>query len=126
MAMLATLVSSVLDHARTDFSNPWLWIPTAAGILGVVVSLGIGFLDKPERSDIWIYFSSMSLIILVALTGLVLHILSDLTADGSVVVERFIRGAPILAPLLFADIASLGLIVLFDPDETPKLREHGT
>jgi hypothetical protein len=121
MAMLATLISSVLDHARTNFSNPWLWVPTAAGILGVVVSLGIGFLEKPGHGDIWVFFVAMLLIILVALIGLVLHVLNNLTADNSIVGERFLRGAPILAPLLFADIASLGLVVLFDPDETATL-----
>ena len=64
MAMLATLISSVLDHARTNFSNPWLWVPTAAGILGVVVSLGIGMVDKPSKGDIWVYFVSMIVIII--------------------------------------------------------------
>jgi hypothetical protein len=124
MAMLATLISSVLDHARTDFENPWLWIPTAAGILGVVVSLGIGLVNKPNRGDIWIYFLSMVVIIIVAVTGAVLHALSNLAVNNTIVSERFIRGAPILAPLLFADIASLGIVVLLDPDETSKLKEY--
>jgi hypothetical protein len=124
MAMLATLISSVLDHARTNFSNPWLWVPTAAGILGVVVSLGIGIIDKPSRGDIWVYFVSMVIIIVVALTGSVLHVLSNLTVENAIVGERFIRGAPILAPLLYADIAGLGLVVLLDPDETPRAKEY--
>jgi len=124
MAMLATLISSVLDHARTDFSNLWLWIPTAAGVLGVVVSLGIGVINKPSKGDIWIYFVSMIVIIIIAVTGAVLHALSNLAVNDVIVSERFIRGAPILAPLLFADIASLGIVVLFDPDETAKLKEY--
>lgn len=124
MAMLATLISSVLDHARTNFSNPWLWVPTAAGILGVVSALGIGFITKPGRGDIWIYLASMVVIILVAITGVVLHVQSNLIAEDTIITERFIRGAPILAPLLFADIASLGLVVLFDPDETARLKEY--
>jgi hypothetical protein len=124
MAMLATLISSVLDHARTNFSNPWLWVPTAAGILGVVVSLGIGVVDKPSRGDIWVYFISMIIIIIVAVTGAVLHAMNNLAVNNTIVSERFIRGAPILAPLLFADIASLGIIVLLDPDETAKLKEY--
>ena len=28
------LLSSTLDHARTGFTNPWLWIPLAAGVFG--------------------------------------------------------------------------------------------
>jgi hypothetical protein len=124
MAMLATLISSVLDHARTNFSNPWLWVPTAAGILGVVVSLGIGVINRTGKGDIWIYLASMVLIIIVAVIGAVLHALNNLSVNDTIVAERFIRGAPILAPLLFADIASLGLVVLLDPDETAKLKEY--
>ena len=112
MAMLATLISSVLDHARTNFSNPWLWIPTAAGVIGTVVPLFIGFIQKPTRSDIRIYLGTMVVIMLVGTLGSVLHILSNLGADNTIVGERFIRGAPMLAPLLFADIATLGLVVL--------------
>ena len=66
----------------------------------------------------------MVVIILVAITGVVLHVQSNLIAEDTIITERFIRGAPILAPLLFADIASLGLVVLFDPDETARLKEY--
>jgi hypothetical protein len=120
LGMLATLISSVLDHARTNFSNPWLWIPTAAGMLGTVVALFIGFIEKPTRSDIWIYISTMIAIILVGILGVILHILTNLGINNAIVGERFIRGAPILAPMLFADIATLGLLVLLDPDEMAK------
>jgi hypothetical protein len=124
MGMLATLISSVLDHARTNFSNPWLWIPTAAGVLGTVMPLFMGFLKKPNRNDVWTYVGTMLAIILVGTLGSVLHILSNLSTENAIVGERFIRGAPMLAPLLFADIATLGLFVLLDPDETSKLKEY--
>jgi len=124
MGMLATLISSVLDHARTNFSNPWLWIPTGAGVLGTVIPLFMGFIQKRTRADIWIYLGTMLAIILVGTLGSVLHILSNLSTENAIVGERFIRGAPMLAPLLFADIATLGLLVLLDPDETSKLKEY--
>lgn len=34
------------------------------------------------------------------------------------VFERFIRGAPFLAPLLYANIGMLGLVAILDPSET--------
>jgi hypothetical protein len=117
LGMLATLISSVLDHARTDFSNPWLWVPTAAGVLGTVVALFIGFIERPTRLDIWIYLGSMLTIMLVGILGVLLHIQTDLGGEKVLVIERVIRGAPILAPMLFADIALLGLLVLLDPQE---------
>jgi hypothetical protein len=59
----------------------------------------------------------MLLMILVGFTGLGLHIAENLASGGVIVGERFIRGAPFLAPLLFSDIGAIGLIALMDPLE---------
>ena len=117
MGSLATVISSVLDHARTNFSNPWLWLPTGIGVFATIVSVVLGALDEPKRADLWTYTVAMLLMALVGVTGTVLHILHNLTSQGSVVSERFIRGAPFLAPLLFSDLGTLGLIALLDPRE---------
>jgi hypothetical protein len=121
LGILATVISSVFDHARTNFSNPWLWVPTIAGIFGTVVAVGIGILDRPTRSDLAIYTGTMLLLILVGLVGSLLHIQSNLVNESTIVGERFLRGAPFMAPLLFADMGSLGLLVMLDPHE--KLKE---
>jgi hypothetical protein len=126
LGLLATLISSVLDHARTNFSNPWLWVPTAAGVFATVVALGIGMLDKPSPSDVWVYLATMVAVILVGGTGSVLHILSNLSVDNTIVGERFIHGAPMLAPLLFSDLATIALVALLDPDPHKASREAET
>ncbi len=117
MGTLATLISSVLDHARVQFQNPWLWIPTLAGVIGTVAAVALGALDRPTRTDLALYALSMVLLVVVGVVGAVLHIDVNLTARGTVVGERFLRGAPVLAPLLFADMGTLGLLVLLDPRE---------
>jgi hypothetical protein len=117
MGTLATLLSSVLDHARTPFENPWLWLPTAVGVFGVVVAAALGAIDNPTRADIAIYTIAMVLLILVGVIGLVLHVNENLVAQGTIVAERFLRGSPFLAPLLFANIGALGLIAMLDPEE---------
>jgi len=117
MAALATVISSVLDHARTDFSNPWLWVPTAVGVFTTVVAVVLGALGAPTRADLFTYLTAMLLMILVGMVGLGLHISENLTAGGMIVGERFIRGAPFLAPLLFTNIGAIGLIALMDPVE---------
>ncbi len=117
LGTLATVISSVLDHARTGFVNPWLWVPTVSGILGTVVAVMLGALQKPSRADLIIYTGTMLLLILVGVIGAWLHIRDDLTAGGVFVAERFIRGAPILAPLLFSNMGTLGLIALLNPSE---------
>lgn len=113
--ILVTFINSVLDHARTNFENPWLWLPTAAGAFAVFAALSIGALEKIDRGDLLTYIGAMALLILVGLIGLVLHILTDLPGQGGLLLERFIRGAPLMAPLLFADVATIGLMVLLDP-----------
>ena len=62
----------------------------------------------------------MVLLIVVGVIGLLLHIQQNLTASGLVIRERFVRGAPFLAPLLYAIMGVLGLIALLDPSENSK------
>jgi len=117
MGSLATVISSVLDHARTNFTNPWLWVPTGVGFFATVIAAVLGILDEPRRSDVLTYLVAMMLMVMVGVLGTGLHIARNLTEQGTIVDERFIRGAPFLAPLLFADIGSIGLLVLLDPNE---------
>jgi len=117
LGILATLISSVLDHGRAQFENPWLWIPIAAGVFATVVAAGLGAINQPRKSDILIYTMSMILLILVGVIGFWLHIKFDLTAQSIIVIERFLRGAPFLAPMLFANMGFVGLITLLDPAE---------
>ena len=117
MAVLATVLSSALDHARLNFADPWLWVPTLIGVFGVVVAVELGAINHPTRADLIVYIIAMALLITVGVVGALLHVQGNLTSQGVVVVERFIRGAPFLAPLLFANVGMLGLVVLLDPRE---------
>lgn len=117
MGTLATLISSVLDHARTPFESPWLWVPTGVGIFATIVAAGLGAVRRVRRGDVAVYTIAMLALILVGVLGTWLHIQENLTAQGTIVGERFLRGAPFMAPLLFADMGALGLIALLDPDE---------
>ena len=126
MGSLATVISSVLDHARTGFVNPWLWLPTAVGGFATVVAAYIGALEGRRRADVAVFTAAMVLMIAVGVVGGVLHVLDDLTAAGAFVAERFIRGAPFLAPLLFANMGSLGLFVLMGPEDGKALGRRAT
>ncbi len=117
LGTLATVISSVLDHARVHFENPWLWVPTAAGVFGVVAAITLAAIDKPTRTDLITYTAAMLLLIVVGVVGAVLHIDVNLTAGRVFVSERFIRGAPVLAPLLFANMGTLGVLALLSPVE---------
>ncbi len=115
--ILATLISSVLDHARIRFDNVWVWLPVAAALFGFTTSLCLGILRRPNPGDVVVHSVAMLLLILVGIVGFVLHAESSLTTTGLVVVERFLRGSPILAPLLFCNVGLMGLLALLDPRE---------
>ncbi|MDX1614635.1 MAG: hypothetical protein R3300_10020 [Candidatus Promineifilaceae bacterium] len=117
LGTLATLISSVLDHGRAQFENPWLWPPIAVGVFATVVAFGLAAVDRPRTGDVRIYVAAMILLILTGVVGFVLHVQFDLTVQRVFVPERFLRGAPFLAPLLFANMGVVGLIALLDPAE---------
>ncbi len=120
LGTLATLISSVLDHARTSFENPWLWLPTAIGVFATVVAFLLPIYKEISKSDLIVYLIAMVLLIIVGLVGLGLHIAQNLTPDGLVVQERFIRGAPFLAPTLYSNMGLLGILILLNPSEKKK------
>ncbi len=123
MGILVALFSSVLDHARAGFTNPWLWLPTGVGIFGLVVAAGLGMLLRPARGDVLTYVAAMLLLIAVGGVGALLHVQSDLSLNQAVIAERFLRGAPVMAPLLFCNMGLLGLIALLNPAEAPAAGE---
>ena len=114
-------VSSVVDHVRGGFASPWLWIPTLAGIFGVVVTFFVGTLSTRSRGDLMTYTFSMLVLLVIGPLGLALHMLHDLGAGHAIVFERFLREAPILAPMAFANMGLMGLIALLgDGRSAPK------
>jgi len=117
MGMVAALVSSVLDHARTGFTENGVWFATAVGIFGLVTPVVMGAIDRPTRLDVITYVVAMLLLIIAGPIGTWMHVQSNLVAYDVVVLERFIRGAPFLAPLLYTNMGLLGLIALLETQE---------
>lgn len=117
LGILASLVTSVLDHARTGFASGWVWLALAVAAFGAVAALGLGLAARPTVADLRVYMAAMVLLIAVGTLGAVLHVQANLIGESAVVVERFVRGAPFLAPLLFADMGLLGLVAMMGPEE---------
>ena len=115
--ILIALVSSAFDHARQPWQNGVLWIPLVTAVFAAVVALGMAAIDQPQRGDIWTYLGAMLLLIVVGMVGTYFHILTDLNQESVIIPERFLRGAPILGPLLFSNMGILGLLVLLSPEE---------
>jgi len=122
-ALIAT-VSSIFDHLRGGFENPWLWVPTLTGIFATVVAFMLGVLTRPNRADLTTYSAAMGILLIVGPLGVVLHMLFDLGVGGAIVIERFLRGAPVLAPMVFANMGLLGLLALLDPEPSLPTRNQ--
>lgn len=117
MGMVAALVSSVLDHARTGFLAGGVWFATAVGIFGLVCAVTMGAVERPSRLDLYTYITAMLLLIVTGPLGAWFHVQADLTAGGAIVIERFLRGAPFLAPMLYTNMGLLGLLALVETEE---------
>jgi hypothetical protein len=102
---VGNFVLSVCDHAQNGFFHLTEWIPV------VTSAVAIGFLivalwDRDPR------FRRLTYGVLVAqvgvgVLGFAMHFLADLGGVSKSAYQNFIHGAPIFAPLLFANLAIL-------------------
>jgi hypothetical protein len=114
-AAMGATVSAVFDHARTGWENANLWIPTIVGVFTAIVCYTIAVLRRPRWGDLMIYAAAMAAMVATGLLGVWFHFADNVTTRGAIVAERFIRGAPIMAPLLYANVGLFGIVALMDP-----------
>ncbi len=124
LGLFASTLSAFLDHGRTDFEDVFVWIPVVLGLFGSVVTLLMALYEKHTNTDYFIFFWVMMIMIGVGVLGLGLHINVDLPEGpkGGISAERFIRGAPVMAPLLFANMGMLGIITMVGADVVDERR----
>jgi hypothetical protein len=106
-------VLALADHAQNGFFNGYEWLPVIAA------ALAVGFLTVPvvmrtSALYLWVCMLLMAGQVLIGLWGFVLHFASVTrgASDLSAVWESIKYAAPPFAPLLFVNLALLGLIGL--------------
>ena len=109
---VGNFVFCLADHAENGFFFSVEWVPVAAS------AIAIGFLAALLIMRVSRRFLAMSIVILtseaaVGLWGFVLHAIGNLRGPSVHAFDNFIYGAPPLAPLLFPNLAVLGLIGLW-------------
>jgi len=115
LGLYAATLSAFLDHARTNFQDFFVWTPVVLGVFGAVVTTLMAVYSHHTHADYFIFFWVMFLMIVMGVLGLGLHINADLPeGSAGIQLERFIRGAPVLAPMLFAIMGAFGLITMID------------
>ena len=110
---VGTFALSLFDHAQNGFFVAAEWIPVmasafAVGFLVVVV------LRQTDRLLLKACIVVMIFQILVGLLGFGLHLFANLRGPATSFATNIIYGAPLFAPLLFANLAILALIGLWD------------
>jgi hypothetical protein len=110
---LGNFALSLADHAQDNFYDPREWIPVLAA------ALAVGFLLMVLLRPFDRRLSQAALVVLglqvaVGMTGFLLHLAADLRKPGPGFTQAMLFGAPPFAPLLFADLAGLAGLAMWD------------
>ncbi len=102
-------VLSLADHAQNGFFEPTEWI----GVVAAAVAFGFLVAEAavPEsRGLVVINLALMVVQVFAGLLGFYLHARGNLFHQSGSAWDRFVYGAPVFAPLLFADLALLAAL----------------
>lgn len=101
----------LLDHAQNGFFSAFEWV----GVVSAAFASSFLLLAmlRPERGFLRVCFGVMALQAVVGLLGAALHLSADAHAHSTSWHDRLVYGAPVFAPMLFADLAILGAIGLW-------------
>jgi hypothetical protein len=103
---------SLADHAQNGFFMATEWIPVGAA------AFAIGFLlpavaGPVARAYVRVCYAVMAVQVAVGGAGAVLHLRATLAGPHDRAFDNLVYGAPVFAPLLFANLALLGAIGLW-------------
>ncbi|SRR5581483_8166430 len=103
------LILSLADHAQNGFFNRGEWIPVIAAALACAFLLML--VVRPQDIVLWRATAWVMVVqIIVGTIGFALHLRANMLRPGKTLLDRFLYGAPIFAPLLFANLALLATI----------------
>jgi len=109
------LVLSLADHAQNGFFNRGEWVPVVSAAIACAFLLML--VMRPDDRVLWRWTAwAMALQVLIGTFGFALHLRANLARSAPDVLDRFLYGAPIFAPLLFANLAILAGIGLWSLD----------
>ena len=107
------LAVSLGDHAQNGFFFAAEWIPVIAAALAASFLL-TAVLRPSNRAFLGLCQVVMGVQLLVGSLGFLLHARVDLAGVSESIWDNLIFGAPVFAPLLFANLALLGAIGLWE------------
>jgi hypothetical protein len=109
---LGNFVLSLTDHAQNGFFDRREWIAVVAAAFAVGGLLA-ALLDYRNRPYLWLCQGLMALEVVVGLLGWYYHLRAIGQSPMSGLWDKVLYSAPLFAPLLFADLAVLGMLGLW-------------
>lgn len=104
---------ALVDHAQNGFFNPLEWVSVAAGALATAF-FGLPLLWRVPRAFWTVLFWVAAVTAAIGVLGFALHVAPLLAQARAPFMDRVIYGPPPFAPLLFADLAALAAIAVWD------------
>jgi hypothetical protein len=111
---VGNLALSLCDHAQNGFFAKTEWISVIASAFAVSFLLVAVVRQLDRRLHCACVFVMGLQILVGVLVGFALHATADLHGPADSIRDNFIYGAPVFAPLLFANLAILALIGLWE------------
>lgn len=106
---LGNFILALCDHAQNGFFYGTEWIPVVASAFAVTF-LFVSILKDSSASVLKIIGLLMIVQIAVGSLGFAFHFLADFSRADGFSIDDFTYGAPIFAPMLFANLATLALL----------------
>lgn len=111
---LGCFVLSLTDHAQNGFFHPSEWVPVASSAFAVSF-LFLALTERGrERGYLRVGLAVLALQAIVGVVGFALHLRADINGFSSSAFENLVHGAPVMAPLLLANLFLLGAIGIGD------------
>jgi hypothetical protein len=105
-------VLSLTDHASNGFFNPVEWLPVISAAVAFAFLL-TPFLVRVTRQFLRLIAGVLAGQILIGVIGFAYHVWGNLHGTSGTVFENTVFGAPPFAPMLFPNLAILGLYGLW-------------
>lgn len=107
---------ALVDHAQNGFFHPLEWISVAAGALATAF-FAMPLLWRVPRGFWTALLWVAAITTAVGVLGFALHVVPLFGEARAPLFDRLIYGPPPFAPLLFADLAALAAIAVWDARE---------
>lgn len=115
---------ALADHAQNGFFNPLEWTSVGVSAVGVTAVAGL-LLVRPTRGYIAFAWGVLALQAAAGVVGFALHAAPLLSPSSADLPERVLYGPPLFAPLLFANLALLAALGLWDLQRRPDVVHPG-